>query len=124
MGHEVLDLPGALARLGGDEQLYADMVQFLREDCPSLLDELQAGIAASDASVVQRAAHSLKGLIANCGGVRAAEAAQRVENAGAGGDLVDAAHLIEPLRREIDALMQAVSAVKARGYSASSTHAR
>jgi HPt (histidine-containing phosphotransfer) domain-containing protein len=120
---QVLDLAGALARLGGDRQLYVDMVQFLREDCPGLMDELQAGISAGDASTVQRAAHSLKGLIANCGGVRAAEAAQRVENAGAEGDLEDAAHLLEPFRRELEALMQAVADVKSQGLSASSTHA-
>ena len=123
MGHEILDLPGAMARLGGDELLYADMVQFLREDCPTLLNELHTGIASKTPSVVQRAAHSLKGLIANCGGVRAAEVAQRIENAGAGGDLSDAAHLIEPLRREIDDLMQALHGIRSR-YSAPSTHAR
>ena len=124
MGHEILDLPGALARLGGDEPLYADMVQFLREDCPTLLNELQAGITSKTPSAVQRAAHSLKGLIANCGGVRAAEVAQRIENAGAGGDLLDAAHLIEPLRREIDVLMQALNGIRSRDCSAPSTHAR
>jgi HPt (histidine-containing phosphotransfer) domain-containing protein len=107
---DILDLRGALARLGGDEALYADMVQFLWEDAPSLLKQLQAGLAARDASAVQRSAHSLKGLIANCGGMRAAEAAQRLENAGAAGDLVDAAHLVEPLRHELDVLKQALSA--------------
>jgi len=110
---DVLDLGGALSRLGGDQALYADMVQFLWEDAPSFLKQLQAGIAARDAGAVQRAAHSLKGLIANCGGVRAAEAAQRLENAGAAGDLVDAAHLIEPLRQEMDVLKQALNAALA-----------
>jgi two-component system sensor histidine kinase/response regulator len=120
----VLDLSGALARLGGDEQLYADMVQFLREDSPSLLNELQTGLSAGDAPRVRRAAHSLKGLVANCGGVRAAEAAQCVENAGAAGDIAEAAHLVEPLIQEIEALMQAMTAAAARSHSTRDRHAR
>jgi HPt (histidine-containing phosphotransfer) domain-containing protein len=99
------------------------MVQFLREDSPGLMEELQAAIAASDASMVQRSAHALKGLIANCGGVRSAEIAQRIENAGADGDLADAAHLFVPFQGELEALMRAVGDVHARGNSASSTHA-
>jgi HPt (histidine-containing phosphotransfer) domain-containing protein len=84
---------------------------------------LQAGLASQDAATVQRAAHSLKGLIANCGGVRAAEAAQRVENAGAAGDLVDAAHLLLPLRQEMDHLKRALDAATPR-RAVSTTHAR
>ena len=120
---DVLDLRSALARLGGDEELYADMVQFLWEDSPSLLTQLEAAIASQDASTIQRAAHSLKGLIANCGGVRAAEAAQRLENAGAAGDVVDAAHLLEPLRQEMDQLKRALDAAPLR-RAVSPTHAR
>jgi HPt (histidine-containing phosphotransfer) domain-containing protein len=104
----VLDFKHALSRLGGDDQLYAELIGFVQEDAPILLSELQDAIDVGDASAVRMKAHALKGLVAGCGGVRAANAAQKVETAGEHGDLADIALLVESLRDELKLLTQAL----------------
>src|SRR5262245_53355682 len=89
----VLDLEGTLTRFGGDRELFTDMVGFFFEDAPSLWDELRSAAASDDAPQVRKKAHALKGLIASCGGTRAAHAAHRVEYAGETSDL----EALEPL---------------------------
>ena len=83
----VLDIHSALARLDGDEQLLVDLMGFLLEDAPRLLGQLRDAADCNDVGRVKLAAHSLKGLIAGCGGVRAAEAAKCVEQAALPGSL-------------------------------------
>mgnify|MGYP000954077805 CR=1 FL=1 len=75
----IFDLEGALNRLGGDRELFQDVVGFFLEDSPGLLEQVRQGFAAGDAETVHRAAHSLKGLAAQLGGARAVDAARAVE---------------------------------------------
>jgi HPt (histidine-containing phosphotransfer) domain-containing protein len=96
----VLDLNGALARLGGDRELFADMAGCLIEDAPKLFNSLQSAITAQDASAVRMAAHALKGLLASSGGIRSVKVAQQLENAGHAGDLSQATKLMESLEAE------------------------
>ena len=103
----VLDVEGALKRFGGDEELLADMIGFLVEDAPPLVTKLQAAIEAQDAEAAQRAAHAVKGLILGCGGVRAGQVAQRVEDAAARGDLEEVGALAPILVAEVDQLLEA-----------------
>ena len=83
----VLDVVGTLSRLGDDEQLFREMLQFFLEDSPSLMLELQAAANADEAASIRSRAHALKGFVAGCGGVRAALAAQRIEKAAEESDL-------------------------------------
>ncbi|MGD9635147.1 MAG: Hpt domain-containing protein [Pirellulales bacterium] len=105
----VLDVDGTLARFGGDRRLFRDIIGFFLEDSPPLLNELHAAARQADAKAVRSAAHALKGLAAGCGGVRAAQAAQRVEHAGAAGDLEDIDTLLEALDKELETLRRAAS---------------
>ena len=75
----VFDYQGSLVRMGGDEQLFGEMVGFLFADSPRWLQELRTGLERQDASLVQRSAHTLKSLAANFGGAAAVAAAARVE---------------------------------------------
>ena len=75
----IVDREGALKRMGGDERLFQDMVQFFIEDAPGLLAEMETANRAGDADSVARAAHSLKGLAANFGATDAIAAAQTLE---------------------------------------------
>jgi HPt (histidine-containing phosphotransfer) domain-containing protein len=102
----VLDVEGTLARFGGDQQLFHDIIGFFLEDTPPLLDELRRAVSVGNDVAVRATAHSLKGLAAGCGGVRAAQAAQRVENAGAEADLENIDTLMESLETEFDQLRQ------------------
>lgn len=107
---DVLDVVGTLDRLGGDQKLFAEMASFVLEDAPTLLQELNAGIEAGDSHVVQMKAHALKSLVAGCGGIRTARAAQKLEDAGSKQNLVNAASLMANLESELQAFLTALQA--------------
>jgi HPt (histidine-containing phosphotransfer) domain-containing protein len=103
----VLDVAGTLARFGGDQQLFRDIIEFFLEDSPPLLADLRQAVCRKDAVAVRSTAHALKGLAAGCGGSRAAQAAQRVENAGAANDLDNVDGLMGDLENELGQLRRA-----------------
>jgi HPt (histidine-containing phosphotransfer) domain-containing protein len=104
--HPVLDLEGALTRLGGDKALYGELAGFLFEDAPSLYKQLASAVAANDPEAVRSRAHALKGLVAGCGGVRTAKVAQQLENAGNTANLSQAKTLLADLKSELDELIR------------------
>lgn len=107
---EILDVDGTLARFGGDRKLFEDIMGFFVEDAPPLLDELRSAVTAEDSTSIRAKAHALKGLAAGCGGIRAAQAAQRVENAGVDSDLENIDSLMESLEVEFEQLRRAIAA--------------
>jgi two-component system, sensor histidine kinase and response regulator len=108
----VLDSDGALARLGGDKELFADMIGYMLEDVPPLFSELSAAISGKDAPTIRMKAHALKGLVASCGGVRASHVAQRLENAGQSGDVSNADTLLDTLEKELATLTSELTAYR------------
>lgn len=76
----VFDHLGSLHRMGDDEQLFEDMVGFLRDDGPARLQEIRSGLSESNLPRVKHATHALKGLISNFGAARAVSAAIKLEN--------------------------------------------
>jgi HPt (histidine-containing phosphotransfer) domain-containing protein len=106
----VLDLDGALSRLDGDQELFAELAEFVLEDAPKLYEELAGAVAANDAESVRSRAHALKGLVAGCGGIRTANAAQQLEAAGQSRDLREAKTLLSLLRIELGQLTRALRA--------------
>ncbi len=105
----VFDLEGVMRRLGGDEELFREIVQFFFEDSPGLLERLRCGGRDHEPSVVERAAHSLKGMAANFGAQRAVEAALHVERLGASGDLAEVGEAILAIEEEIGILRVALT---------------
>lgn len=105
----ILDVDGTLARFGGDRRLFHDIIKFFLEDSPPLVDELREAVRQRDAARVRSAAHALKGLSAGCGGVRAAQAAQRIEHAGAAGRIEEIDALLVTLDCELELLSRAAS---------------
>lgn len=106
----ILDHDAALARLGGDRDLYSEMAGFMLEDVPPLVEELRDAISVGNAKQVREKAHALKGLVAGTGGARCAKAAQALENAGESGDLSRAKSLLQTLDDELNELNAALRA--------------
>lgn len=75
----LFDYAGSLDRMGGDEQLFCEMVGFFVADSPIWLEQIRDGLNRGDAKLVHRSAHTLKGLAANFGARQAVIAASRVE---------------------------------------------
>jgi two-component system sensor histidine kinase/response regulator len=59
------DVPRALDRVGGDRLLLARIIDFVVEDSPELVRKIETSLENDQFGEVERAAHSLKGLIAN-----------------------------------------------------------
>ena len=82
-----LDRAVALERLGGDEELLQEVAKIFLDEYPTLMVEIQAAKETRNAKLLERAAHSLKGSVANFGAEQAVEAALRLEKMGRGGNL-------------------------------------
>ena len=85
-----LDYAVALERLGGDVELLQEVANLFLEEYPSLMSEIQAAVKSGNANGLERAAHSLKGSVANFGADSAFQAALVLENIGRSGDLTGA----------------------------------
>jgi HPt (histidine-containing phosphotransfer) domain-containing protein len=99
-----LDRELALSRVGGDAELLKEIAVLFMEDYPSVLAEIRAAAARGDAKGVERAAHGLKGSVANFGAAAAVDAALHIERMGRVGDLSRVSEAIEALARALDAL--------------------
>jgi CheY-like chemotaxis protein len=103
----VFDDAGALARTGGDRRLLAEIVALFVADCRALLRQLERAVTKADADAVRNAAHSLKGAVANVGGLAVSVVAADLEEARRSGRLNDAPMKLGRLREEIDRLTEA-----------------
>jgi len=109
-GADVLDVEGTLNRFGGDKELFLEMTAMLLEDAPRLASELWAAVRIGDTRTAEMKAHALKGLVVGCGGARAAQAAQKLEDSAHRGDLTDSGPTMESAQAEVQALLDAIQA--------------
>ncbi len=109
----ILDIEGTLSRFGGDKELFVEMSGIVLEDAPRVMADLGRAVQANNAADVRVHAHAIKGLLAGCGGVRAARVGQALENAGQACDLSRAASLFESLTHEFDQLSRALRQYRA-----------
>jgi signal transduction histidine kinase/DNA-binding NarL/FixJ family response regulator/HPt (histidine-containing phosphotransfer) domain-containing protein len=104
-----LDMPTALAGLGGNEQLLRKMAGMFLEDCPGHLNAIGEAIASGDSQRLAATAHSLKGATGIFAARAAFEAALRLEQMGRSGDLDQAEQAHEALKAEVDHLTRELS---------------
>jgi two-component system, sensor histidine kinase and response regulator len=102
---EPIDVKAALERLEGDRELLEELVQLFKEECPKALDEIHAAIAAGDAPLLTRLAHTLKGSSASLSARPLAEAAAALEKQAASGDLAEAGRLCGNVEKEAERLV-------------------
>jgi signal transduction histidine kinase/CheY-like chemotaxis protein len=105
----VFDRRAALRRVEGDEHLLAEMAAILMAEYPRQLAAMRDGIAAGEAALVLRTAHSLKGALASLGAPAAAAQASQVEHAARQGDLAGAAARLTDLEKACVALEEALA---------------
>ncbi len=93
----VLDHEVAMARVGSDTELLRELAQLFLEESPRLMGELRAAHEQGDAKQVERAAHGLKGSVANFGAKPAVDAAHQIELLGKAGKLEAVAEVLRSL---------------------------
>ena len=100
----VLDRARALERIGGDVVLLAEIARLFMEEYPTLLALIRRACAAGDSHELERAAHSLKGAVANFSAASTVHAALMLERMARAGDLSQAQRAIELLELELTRL--------------------
>jgi two-component system, sensor histidine kinase and response regulator len=111
--HKVLDRDDLMERVDGDAEFLRELAGIFYEDCPKLLARMETAIRAGDARELERAAHALKGSVANFGATTAREAAFTLERMGRSGQLDSAEQLYGALEDEIVAFRVALDALAA-----------
>lgn len=106
MGNQRVDYRGTLRRLGGNEQLFYDLRRFFLEDVPGAVEKLRGALEQRNTDAVERAAHSLKGLVANFGAREATTLAAQLQKLGHERDLEGATPVFERLAAEVRLLEQ------------------
>ena len=101
-------------RLGGDRQLATELVDIFLSEYPHLLEALRASVVHGDAQAIRRAAHALKGTVANFIDDGPVTTAFAIERAATEGRLGDVAPLMTQLEPEIEALIADMRQVMAR----------
>jgi HPt (histidine-containing phosphotransfer) domain-containing protein len=104
------DMQAALARLGGDQSLFDELVVLFHSDAPKMLVEIRAGLAGAEARRVERGAHTLKAMAATFDATGVVATARRIEQLAKAGDLPAAADSLESLTAELAALRAALPA--------------
>jgi len=100
----IFDRAGLLERVEGDEELLGALVRLFLEELPHALEELHAAEQASDWTALARAAHKLRGALANLCVPVATVAAQNLESRAGEGDAIAARRGLETLTFELDRL--------------------
>ncbi|WP_201209908.1 PAS domain S-box protein [Rhodocyclus purpureus] len=110
----VFDAATMLELLGGDHELARSVVEMALDDLPGLFGTLAAALDAGQREQATRAAHTMKGMIAQIGGTSLSGLMKDVEQMLKSGGEVDPASVAE-LRRQYEILSAALREWRARG---------
>jgi two-component system sensor histidine kinase/response regulator len=110
----VIDLTAALERLAGDRELFEELAQVFKTECPRIVKQIRLAVAASDEANLERQAHALKGSSANLGATAVSQAAYELEKMARSGDLKHATGLLNVLEKDVDRLFCELEAFSAR----------
>jgi CheY-like chemotaxis protein len=82
-GRGIFDEAALRERVGGDDDLMADVIRLFLDDLPVRLAAIEGAVTARNADAIRTEAHSLKGAAGNLSAGGLFEAARRLERAGA-----------------------------------------
>jgi HPt (histidine-containing phosphotransfer) domain-containing protein len=114
-GSAAFDPEGLLRRAGGDWALAREVINMFLDDMPDVLKEMREAVAQRNWSVMQRAAHRLKGAAANLEARELTRITFEIEDAAADGKVSDEniARLekaVDGLKRSLENLMHSMAA--------------
>ena len=101
----VFDKSCFLSRLEGDELLGAEIIEMFLQECPKLLDGVRQAAGQRDASLLERAAHTLKGSVGDIAAPQAFDAARTLEVMAREGKLEGADAALVSLEVALDRLV-------------------
>ncbi len=105
----VFDSAAMLANIGGDAELFDQLIRLFLDRHGLLMKEIETAIGQADASALERAAHSLKGTAANLCAPDVVLLASQLEAIGRLGTLTEAPSLLVQLDRTVQELVSVLS---------------
>jgi CheY-like chemotaxis protein len=111
---DVIDLTAALERLDGDRDLFEELAQVFKTECPKIMAEIRRAVSDHDATTLQHQAHTLKGSSANLGASAVSQTAFEIEKVARSADMERASELLKFLEREVDRLYCELESLCAR----------
>jgi len=109
----------ALERLEGDEGLLAEIAALFLSDYRNLLDEVRNAVVRQDPEALHRAAHALKGSVANFCAQQVFDSAYRLERMGREGDLSGAGQALADLEQQLQRLEPELASLATGGLTRS-----
>lgn len=79
LSHEMLDVSLGLRRVGGDAEVYRELLADFVHELPAKLESIRSHFLERDLSMLGRAAHNLKGVAANLGAMKLSESAAKLD---------------------------------------------
>ena len=104
------DLEELMERLGGDQELFRELLVMFREDARMNLEKSGIAMGKGDYEGLERAAHTMKGMLRNLSMNGAAKAAAALEQASLEGLQSESKELLEGLTKELEAILPEVDA--------------
>jgi two-component system, sensor histidine kinase and response regulator len=108
-----VDVAAALERLGGDRELYYELVEVFRTECPGIAEEIRRAIEGRDSKTLERGAHTLRGSSSNLGAIGVSEAARELEKLARSETLENAEEQYKVLQHEIERLFSELESLRA-----------
>jgi two-component system, sensor histidine kinase and response regulator len=105
---EFMDLPDLLARVENDHELLTELFLMFREELPRLKDALHDAMDLGDLSQAAKAAHTLKGMLANMSAKQGTMMAATLEAAARSGNIPAIKETLVSLDSEITAFSAAL----------------
>lgn len=109
---DVLDREELMQRIDDDLELLHELIELFVEDYPLLLNDINEGLAHSDAQRVKIAAHTLKGAVGNFCAQAAFDAAFVLEVSGNNGDLSQGREQLLHLESEMEKVLSALQSLQ------------
>lgn len=109
----ILDKKTILDRLGGDEDIFAAMADMYLGDVENYCQELDAALASGQADVLQREAHTVKGLLATFADDDGAAMAMAIENQAKRGAMEGLEVAVAQLKERLHIVADGVRATQA-----------
>jgi len=107
---KVFDNDAALRHVEGDRDLLDEIIRIFADQCPRTMFEIQNAIRDADLSVLERAAHSLKGAASNLCAVGVTQSAAELEESARSGDSSRSREQFQALESEVEKLLRELEA--------------
>jgi PAS domain S-box-containing protein len=112
---EVLDREDMERRVGGDRELLRQLLELFDVEYPKLLSEMRDGLSAGSLPRVQRAAHTMKGMLGTLGGKASYEEALRLELLAKSGEMTRLHEALVTLESAVTQFRAALAALRDEG---------